>query len=298
MFLDFGNLSSLTQMINNYKGTLLVITHNRYLLNHCFNKILHLENGELQEFDGNYTEYRCSILREKLKLRIQNLEEQAEIARTEEMVDILRTRATLMANPVIGRSVNAKQTQLDRLLARQIKTPFIEIREPQITLPEICREAEAAEEHEAGDEPKAVLTVENYQVEFDEDLLQIALMSCSGAEFLILDEPTSHLDIYGQQALERAIEEYKGTVLMVSHDFYLVANCADYVLLAEDNTVRRVRGRNFRKMVYDRYFDSGYLEIDRKKQELETGITAAFKKDDLAAVDKLCTELEKISGQQ
>ena len=112
-------------MINNYKGTLLVITHNRYLLNHCFNKILHLENGELQEFDGNYTEYRCSILREKLKLRIQNLEEQAEIARTEEMVDILRTRATLMANPVIGRSVNAKQTQLDRLLARQIKTPFI-----------------------------------------------------------------------------------------------------------------------------------------------------------------------------
>lgn len=405
VFLDFGNLSSLTQMINNYKGTLLVITHNRYLLNHCFNKILHLENGELQEFDGNYTEYRCSILREKLKLRIQNLEEQAEIARTEEMVDILRTRATLMANPVIGRSVNAKQTQLDRLLARQIKAPFIEIREPQITLPEICREAEAAEEHEAGDEPKAVLTVENYQVEFDEDLLQnvtftiregekaalvgangtgkttlirdilknanpaikidentsyaclsqlqtveeagektveetlmdagvemktamrelldkyllpedvlvqrvkdlsggeqnllqIALMSCSGAEFLILDEPTSHLDIYGQQALERAIEEYKGTVLMVSHDFYLVANCADYVLLAEDNTVRRVRGRNFRKMVYDRYFDSGYLEIDRKKQELETGITAAFKKDDLAAVDKLCTELEKISGQQ
>ena len=298
VFLDFGNLSSLTQMINNYKGTLLVITHNRYLLNHCFNKILHLENGELQEFDGNYTEYRCSILREKLKLRIQNLEEQAEIARTEEMVDILRTRATLMANPVIGRSVNAKQTQLDRLLARQIKAPFIEIREPQITLPEICREAEAAEEHEAGDEPKAVLTVENYQVEFDEDLLQIALMSCSGAEFLILDEPTSHLDIYGQQALERAIEEYKGTVLMVNHDFYLVANCADYVLLAEDNTVRRVRGRNFRKMVYDRYFDSGYLEIDRKKQELETGITAAFKKDDLAAVDKLCTELELISGQQ
>ena len=107
VFLDFGNLSSLTQMINNYKGTLLVITHNRYLLNHCFNKILHLENSELQEFDGNYTAYRCSILREKLKLRIQNLEEQAEISRTEEMVDILRTRATLMANPVIGRSVNA-----------------------------------------------------------------------------------------------------------------------------------------------------------------------------------------------
>ena len=106
------------------------------------------------------------------------------------------------------------------------------------------------------------------------------------------------LDFGNLSSLTQMINNYKGTLLMVSHDFYLVANCADYVLLAEDNTVRRVRGRNFRKMVYDRYFDSGYLEIDRKKQELETGITAAFKKDDLAAVDKLCTELEKISGQQ
>ena len=50
------------------------------------------------------------------------------------------------------------------------------------------------------------------------------------------------------------------------------------------------------KMVYDKYFDSKYLEVDRKKQEIETDITAAFKKDDLVAVDKLCSELEAISG--
>lgn len=412
VFLDFGNLNSLCKMINDYKGTMLVVTHNRYLLNHCFNKILHLENGELQEFEGNYSQYRCSILREKLKLRIQNLEEQDEIARTEELVETLRTRATLMVNPVIGRSVNAKQSQLDRLLARQIKAPFIEIREPQIELPEVG-EAEAACEaagsetgvagYNAAGEVSSVLKVESYKVDFDHDLLQevsfdikkgekvalvgangtgkttlirdilrndnpaitideeisyaclsqlqteaeagektveetlvdagvvmrtdmrnllekytlpedvldqrvkdlsggeqnllqIALISCSGAEFLILDEPTSHLDIYGQVALERAIGEYKGTVLMVSHDFYLVANCADFVLLVEDNTVRRVRSRNFRKMVYSKYFDQKYLEIDRKKQELEAGITAAFKKDNLATVDKLCNELEEISG--
>ena len=55
VFLDFGNLGGLAQLINDYKGTMLVITHNRYLLNHCFNKILHLENGDLREFDGTYT---------------------------------------------------------------------------------------------------------------------------------------------------------------------------------------------------------------------------------------------------
>ena len=130
----------------------------------------------------------------------------------------------------------------------------------------------------------------------EQNLLQIAIIAASDAEFLILDEPTSHLDIYAQVALERAIADYKGTVLMVSHDFYLVANCADYVLLVEDNTVRRMRARNFRKMVYDKYFDSRYLEVDRKKQELEASITQAFKKNDLSAVDKLCAQLEEVSS--
>lgn len=55
-----------------------------------------------------------------------------------------------------------------------------------------------------------------------------------------------------------------------------------------------VRTRKFRKMVYDKYFDSAYLETDRKKQELEAAITTAFKKNDLAAVDKLCGQLEEL----
>ncbi len=392
VFLDFGNLGGLAQMINEHKGTMLVITHNRYLLNHCFNKILHLENEDLQEFDGNYTEYRCSVLRKKLALKLQHIEEQEEIARTQEMVDILRKRATEKVNPVIGRSVNAKQTQLDRLTARQIKEPFIEIREPEIELPKVETEASAE---------KTVLAITDYQVSFGEDLLehvdfqlqagekaaligangtgkttlirdilqnnhpaihideetryaclsqlqeegldedktvfetlqeacgagrdeirhylkryclqeacmdqkigqlsggeknlvQIALLAASDAEFLILDEPTSHLDLYAQTALEKAIAEYKGTVLMVTHDFYLAAGCADYILLVEDNTVRRMRTRKFRKMVYDRYFDSAYLETDRKKQELEASIAAAFKKNELTAVDKLCSQLEEL----
>ena len=391
VFLDFANLNSLCRLINEYKGTLLVVTHNRYLLNHCFNKILHLENGDIQEFDGNYTEYRCSIFREKLKLRIQNIEEQEEIARTERMVEILRKRASDMVNPEIGKAVNAKQSQLDRLLARQIKAPFIEVREPEIVLPDV----------EAGEAPRTLLKITDYQVDFDKELLrnvsfelnagekvaivgangtgkttlirdilkndnpsihideniryaclsqlqgesvdedktvyqvmqdhgfgskesikeylakycleaevadqkvgqlsggeqnllQLAMIAESGAELLILDEPTSHLDIYGQIALENAVAEYKGTVLMVSHDFYLAANCADYVLLVEDNTVRRMRTRNFRRMVYEKYFDSKYLEADRRRQELERLITAAFRKDDFAAVEKLCSDLETI----
>lgn len=42
VFLDFKNLNALKNLINAHKGTLLIITHNRYLLNNCFNKTLHL----------------------------------------------------------------------------------------------------------------------------------------------------------------------------------------------------------------------------------------------------------------
>lgn len=401
VFLDFANLNGLCKLINEYKGTILVVTHNRYLLNHCFNKILHLENGELQEFEGNYTEYRLSLFEEKLRLKLQSIEEQEEIERTEKMVEILRKRATILVNPTIGKSVNAKQSQLERLIARQIKAPFIDVPEPDIMLPLVEKER-LTDENCSEEEKKVVLKVSDYQVSFDKELLQnvsfevlegekvaiagkngtgktslikdilakdnpaihmdenikyaclsqlqgdledgdrtvyqvmqdagfgakesireylagyclggdmvdqkvselsggeqnllqIAIIASSDAEFLILDEPTSHLDLYAQIALEKAIDEYKGTVLMVTHDFYLAANCADYVLYVEDSTVRRVRTRTFRKMVYDKYFDSKYLEMDKKKQELEANITSAFKKNDFEAVDKLCTQLQELS---
>ena len=67
VFLDFEHLNALKNLINAHKGTLLVITHNRYLLNHCFNKILHLENAEIQEFDGTYIEYNFAMLQMKIE---------------------------------------------------------------------------------------------------------------------------------------------------------------------------------------------------------------------------------------
>lgn len=91
------------------------------------------------------------------------------------------------------------------------------------------------------------------------------------ADFLLLDEPTSHLDTYSQLALEQAIEKYEGAVLMVSHDFYTVANCMDYVLFVEEKKLRKMSIRKFRKMIYADHFDKNYLELEQKKKELETG---------------------------
>jgi ATP-binding cassette subfamily F protein 3 len=82
VFLDFENLNALKNLINSHKGMLLVVTHNRYLLNHCFNKILHLENMEIQEFDGRYIDYNFSLLQTKIELQEITIAEEEEIERT------------------------------------------------------------------------------------------------------------------------------------------------------------------------------------------------------------------------
>ena len=393
VFLDFENLNGLMDLINSYKGTLLVITHNRYLLNHCFNKILHLENTDIQEFDGNYNDYHFALLQKKIELQEMATEEQEEIARAEKMVERLRAEATRASIASLGRTVHAKQTYLDRLKARAIKEPFVDIRLPKITLPEI-----------EVDEEQVVLQVSDYDVAFDEtilenvsfelkadekvaivgangtgkttllrdifkntnptiktgedvevgflsqlhgemldesktvyeefealgfekkadiyhylkqycfeeetltqkigqlsggeqNLLQLAKIAVSKANLLLLDEPTSHLDTYSQIALENAVAEYKGAVLMVSHDFYNIVNCADYVLFVEEKSMRPMRIRSFRKKIYENHFSKDYLELEQKKKELETRVAAALKVKDFKTAKKLCEQLEEIIGK-
>lgn len=60
--------------------------------------------------------------------------------------------------------------------------------------------------------------------------LQIALMTLSGANFLILDEPTNHLDIPSSEVLEEALLDFAGTILAVSHDRYFLDRIARRVV--------------------------------------------------------------------
>ena len=63
-------------------------------------------------------------------------------------------------------------------------------------------------------------------------LLQLVL---GGANVLLLDEPTNHFDIASCEVLERALEAFGGTILIVTHDRYLVERMADRVVLLEQN---------------------------------------------------------------
>ena len=116
-------------------------------------------------------------------------------------------------------------------------------------------------------------------------------------DILLLDEPTSHLDTYSQLALEQAIEKYEGAVLMVSHDFYAVANCMDYVLFVEEKKLRKMSIRKFRKMIYADHFDKNYLELEQKKKELENRISLALQAGKFEEAGKYCDDLEQIINQ-
>lgn len=75
----------------------------------------------------------------------------------------------------------------------------------------------------------------------------LARLAALEANFLVLDEPTNHLDLWARDALEKAIREFDGTVLLVSHDRYFINRVADHLLVAEGTRYRVVEGN------YDTY---------------------------------------------
>ena len=388
VFLDFENLNGLRDLINAYKGTLLVVTHSRYLLAHCFDRIWHLENGDLQEFAGSYTEYSYARLQKKIDLKLAAVADEEEIQRITELVERLRDDATEVIDPQIGRTLKGKVSYLNRLVSRQVKAPFVEIRQPEIRLPEV----------EVSEEPEELLRLDNYSLSFEDtlleavsfavqsgekvalvgangtgktsmlrqiwqnqhpaihfseaaspaffsqlhaeilseqntiyeeffaigfeteaqveehlqkycfdteslrrkvgklsggekNLLQLAKLAAGNANLLLLDEPSSHLDTFAQIALEDAIAAYQGAVLMVSHDFYTIVNCADTILFVENGSIRPMSARAFRKMIYKKHFSKDYLELELQKKDLETRISRYLEVGDCLEAQKLCDKL-------
>jgi ATP-binding cassette subfamily F protein 3 len=72
--------------------------------------------------------------------------------------------------------------------------------------------------------------------------LALAILAQQGANFLLLDEPTNHLDIQAQEILQEALEHFEGTILLVSHDRYLIAELATQIWQIEDGRMTVFNG--------------------------------------------------------
>ncbi len=72
--------------------------------------------------------------------------------------------------------------------------------------------------------------------------LLLALATFHRPHLLILDEPTNHLDVDAREALVRALNDYEGAVILISHDRHLMDACADRLWIVRNGTVRTYDG--------------------------------------------------------
>jgi ATP-binding cassette, subfamily F, member 3 len=93
--------------------------------------------------------------------------------------------------------------------------------------------------------------------------LSLAILVSSGANVLVLDEPTNHLDIESREALEDALTEFEGSVVLISHDRALLEAVGSRTIVVEDGRLTS--------------HPSGWAEYQRRRDEREAEGEAAAK---------------------
>ena len=331
--LDMSMLQWLEEYLKNYKGTVLMVSHDRYFLDAAATRILEVEDGTAVEYLGNYSYY----LEEKERRRQRQLdaykEQQKKVKAMEKAIKDMRSWAAQADNESMYKRAASMQKRLDRmekverpknegpgmrvtfeegersgkdvlllegvaksfgnkklfsnldlevyyqehvaLLGRNGcgKTTLLrmilgelpadagsirvgasarigylpqQVRFPRedVSVLEAFRDGLVIGEGKAREELSRYLftgesvfkKVENLSGGEKSRLYLARLMqtgvytpgeNSQGINFLILDEPTNHLDILSRENLETALEQFKGTLLIVSHDRYFLNKMAD-----------------------------------------------------------------------
>jgi len=323
--LDVPAKEHLEKLINGYEGCVVIISHDRYLLDEVATHIAELENGRLTLYPGNYTAYTTE--RELRRLRQQQLyqAQQKEIARIEAAIARFELWASLVVNERHIRQARSRQKMLDKMDkiekvsdARRMNLNLngwrgskkvMELEEVGLVLPDgrvlwqdlnnilwhgdrvglvgpngagksmllkqlldpenvpqgkikigpsikIGYYAQEQETLTPGNtllqeirnsapmsEGDTVAFLHRFLFTYDQirgpisDLsggersrLQLAKLVLSRPNLLLLDEPTNNLDITAIEVLEETMNEFNGTILLISHDRYFLDQTVDRVL--------------------------------------------------------------------
>lgn len=345
--LDLPGKMYLEKLIREYDGTVVIISHDRYLLDAAVSHIAELEDGNLTVFTGNYTDFM--IDKEERLARQEELYQIQQRSLARMQVAIKRYRLWAQFNDKFASRIHAMEARMERV--DKIDKPVLDRRRMELQLNgwrgsnkvlelenisksfgerkvfanvnEIIWHGERvgligangagksvmlrmilgeetpdageikigpsisighyAQEHETLDFNQTVLDAVRYAGEMSESRatafllrylftykqvsqkigelsggersrLQLALVVLSGANFLLLDEPTNNLDIASAEVLEQALEDFEGTVLVISHDRYFLDRTMQRLLVIEDGRLEGYVGGY-----------SDYLEIKNRK---------------------------------
>ncbi len=325
--LDFSGLDWLETFLQASDKAFIIVSHNRYMLDRVCRRIWELERGVLEEYGGNYSDYRREKLTKQLSQDAAYKRAQKDIRRLQFNIQRLKAWSSVYNNPKLARTARVFEARVDQLkqvqkssgdgrkfrfrltapppkgrIALEIKDYRKRFEGNPVLLDNVnflitqgervafvgdngsgkstlIRDiiGEGNWEHPRLRIGKSVSTGyfsqlgENLEMKstvIDEAMrltgllrgeaadlahrflftrddlekpvsvlsggekarLQLAVLMHSGANMLLLDEPTNHLDIPSREAVEDALEEFPGTLVLVSHDRYFLNKLADRIL--------------------------------------------------------------------
>ena len=356
--LDLEALDWLETYLRNYRGAVLVISHDRYFLDQVTNRTLELNHHRLKSYNGNYSRYMVLKAEQEMAQMRAYEKQQAEIARTEEY--IRKYKAGIKSRQARGREkqlsrverLEAVQGNKSMLLHMQDVSGtgevVLEIRDLSMAYPDKVlfhdftetiykgekvgliggngvgkstilkiimgqleptggtvrlgsrvRIAYYDQEHRQLNPQRKIIDeiVYSYDVTLNEarDLLAKVLFfgedvekrigDLSGGEkarvallkiildqpnLLIMDEPTNHLDISSKEIVEQFLDQFPGTVFMVSHDRYLLDAICTRTIVLEDQQFMTYLGN------YS-YYRQKRAELERIAREKEEELEARRK---------------------
>lgn len=351
--LDIDTLEWLEGFFKNYKGTILISSHDRYFLDKVVDKVVAISEGTSECYQGNYSYYLKESERRELKLFEQYKTQARQIEAMEKAIKRLKEWGSRSDNPAFFRRARAIQKRLDKIEVIKLKEEkrdlpinfkfkersgnavlkikdldlkiedkilikniecfigfgdrvgiigkngvgkttllkeILDRKNEQIKLgkniilgyiPQEIRFNndgltiyEFARSFYEGTE--AHLRSELFKFYFTEEVLSKKISVLSGGEkvrlklfelitkkanFLILDEPTNHIDVDTREILESALLDYKGSLLFVSHDRYFVNKIATKLFVIEDKILKEYNG------VYSEYLSRIETIQNNEKQK-------------------------------
>lgn len=194
--LDMDGVEMLEKMMAGYRGAILMISHDRSLLDKACSQIWELDKGKIRIFDGNYSDWHGQTTRERDFQTFEYKQYQKEKKRLLKTADELQRKSNAMSKP--PRRMSSSEWILY----------------------------------------KGIASVQQGHVQSNKTALAKTLVS--GCNFMILDEPANHMDVYTMEGLEKLLSTYDGTLLAVSHDKTFIRHTGDVVYRVEHGTVRPV----------------------------------------------------------
>ena len=387
--LDLEALDWLETYLRNYRGAVLVISHDRYFLDQVTTRTMELNHHALKSYGGNYSRYLVLKAEQEMAQMRAYEKQQAEIARTEEY--IRKYKAGIKSKQARGRE--KQLSRLERLEGVQSDKSMLlhmhevsgtgevvlEIRDLAMAYPDKVlfsgftdtiykgekvgliggngvgkstilkiiighlqptggtvhlgarvKMAYYDQEHRQLNPDNKIIDEIVYQYDvtlreardllaqvmfFGEDV-EKRIGDLSGGEkarvallkiildkpnFLIMDEPTNHLDISSKEIVEQFLEEFPGTVFMVSHDRYLLDAICTRTIVLEDKKFNTYLGN----YSYYRQKRAELERLAREKQEEEAQRSKSQAKQGKAAVpekpkinkSKVRKEIEQLEEQ-